>query len=78
MTHHNELADCVLRVLDRYFADLDGEEASGIYDMVMNCVERPLLAHVLAKAGGNQTEAARMLGISRSTLRRKLAEHRLA
>lgn len=72
-----ELADCVRRALARYFADLDGEKASGLYDMVIGCVERPLLAMALDRAGGNQTEAARMLGISRSTLRRKLAEHQL-
>jgi len=32
----------------------------------------------MKQAQGNQTIAAEMLGISRSTLRRKLAEHNLS
>lgn len=74
----SELADCVRRSLTRYFRDLDGERPSALYDMVIKCVERPLLEEVMKHAGGNQTIAAAMLGLSRSTLRRKLAEHQLS
>jgi Fis family transcriptional regulator len=45
--------------------------------MVMKCVERPMLEVVMKQAGGNQTVAADMLGISRGTLRRLLVEHEL-
>ncbi|MGX7926055.1 sigma-54-dependent transcriptional regulator [Tsuneonella sp. HG094] len=34
--------------------------------------ERPLLAHALAETGGNQLRAARLLGINRNTLRKRL------
>lgn len=73
-----DLADCVRRNLNRYFRDLDGETPHAIYDMVLACVERPMLEVVMKQAGANQTVAAEMLGISRSTLRRKLAEHNLS
>jgi len=73
-----DLADCVCRNLNRYFRDLDGETPHAIYDMVLACVERPMLEIVMKQAAGNQTIAAEMLGISRSTLRRKLAEHNLS
>ena len=73
-----ELADCVRRNLNRYFRDLDGEAPHAIYDMVLGCVEKPMLEVVMKQAGGNQTVAAEMLGVSRSTLRRKLAEHNLS
>ncbi|MDP1653067.1 MAG: helix-turn-helix domain-containing protein [Rhodocyclaceae bacterium] len=73
-----ELADCVRRNLNRYFRDLDGESPHAIHDMVIACVERPMLEVVMKQAQGNQTVAAEMLGISRSTLRRKLAEHNLS
>ncbi|MFN6933791.1 MAG: sigma 54-interacting transcriptional regulator, partial [Tsuneonella sp.] len=36
--------------------------------------ERPLLAHALAETGGNQLRAARLLGINRNTLRKRLTE----
>jgi Fis family transcriptional regulator len=46
--------------------------------MVLAEVERPLLACVLEKVGGNQSRAAQVLGISRSTLRKKLAHYHIA
>ena len=70
-----DISDCVRRNLNRYFRDLDGEAPHAIYDMVLGCVERPMLEIVLKQAQGNQTVAADMLGISRSTLRRKLAQY---
>lgn len=73
-----EIGDCVRRNLNRYFRDLDGEAPSAIYDMVIASVERPMLEVVMKQAGANQTIAAGMLGISRSTLRKKLAEHNLS
>jgi Fis family transcriptional regulator len=73
-----DISDCVRRNLNRYFRDLDGETPHAIYDMVLGCVERPMLEIVMKQAQGNQTVAAEMLGISRSTLRRKLAEHNIS
>jgi Fis family transcriptional regulator len=73
----NDLADCVRRTLNRYFRDLDGEKPSGIYDMVVQNVERSMIETVLKHADGNQTVAAEMLGINRNTLRRKLTEYEL-
>ncbi len=72
-----EISDCVRRSLNRYFRDLDGENPNGIYDMVLVCVERPMLEVVMKFANGNQTVAAEMLGINRNTLRKKLTEHNL-
>ena len=71
----NELAACVRRVLMQYFKDLDGEMPAGIYDMVVNCVEKPVLDLVLDHADGNQSRAADWLGINRNTLRKKMQQH---
>ena len=73
----SELSDCVRRSLNRYFRDLDGESPSGIYDMVLANIEKPMLEVVMKHADGNQTVAAEMLGINRNTLRKKLTEHNL-
>jgi Fis family transcriptional regulator len=72
-----DIAACVVGALERYFRDLDGEKPTGIYDMVMKSVERPMLETVLRQAGGNQSQAAEMLGINRNTLRKKLTEFQL-
>ena len=72
-----EISDCVRRALNRYFRDLDGENPHAIYDMVLGCVEKPMLEVVMKHADGNQTLAAQMLGLNRNTLRKKLTEHDL-
>ena len=76
MSQH-DLGKYVMDSLEQYFRDLDGERPAAIYDMVLKSVEKPMLEVVLAKAGGNQTLAAEMLGINRNTLRKKLTEHSL-
>ena len=77
MMEENEVAACVRRSLNRYFKDLDGEEPSDIYDMVVKAVEKPLLVFIMDRAEGNQSRAAELLGINRNTLRKKLNEHGL-
>lgn len=75
--HDNEIAACVQRAIDGYFQDLDGEPPAGIYDMVLACVERPLLEKILHYSQGNQTRAAEYLGINRNTLRKKMAQYNM-
>jgi Fis family transcriptional regulator len=77
MSRPDDISESIRRALDRYFKDLDGELPSGVYDMVLKTVERPLLETVMRQADGNQTLAAEMLGINRNTLRKKLNEHQL-
>ncbi|HLW12143.1 MAG TPA: helix-turn-helix domain-containing protein [Casimicrobiaceae bacterium] len=73
----NEIGRSVERSLDEYFRRLDGEPPHGIYDMVIAHVERAMLASMLERSNGNQTQAAEMLGLNRNTLRAKLAKYKL-
>ena len=75
MINDNEMARHVRKAIEGYFKDLDGERARGVYDMVINSVEKPLLESVLHRVSGNQTHAAQMLGINRNTLRKKMKAH---
>ena len=49
-------------------------EPGQIYAKAIAAFERPLLSHMLDTTGGNQLRAARMLGINRNTLRKRLDE----
>ena len=74
--NENEIAHYVRKALADYFKDLDGQQPScAVYDMVMNCVEKPLIETVLYHVGGNQTRAAELLGLNRNTLRKKIQVH---
>jgi Fis family transcriptional regulator len=78
LINENDIAKHVRKALNDYFKDLDGEEPScAVYDMVIGCVEKPLIETVLHHAGGNQTRTAELLGINRNTLRKKMQEHRI-
>ena len=45
-----------------------------VYRSVMARMELPLLRHALELCGGNQLKAAKLLGINRNTLRKKLRQ----
>ena len=71
------LSDAVKNSVTHYFDQLNGEEVTGIYEMVLKETERPLLEITMEQARGNQTRAAKMLGINRNTLKKKLVSYGL-
>ena len=71
------LEECVRDSLDVYFKDLRGTEPAGLYDMMVRVIEKPLLESVMQQAGQNQSRAAQWLGLNRTTLRKKLVDHKL-
>ena len=73
------LSALVERHLAAYFADQpEGIPPSGLYDRVLEDVERPLIQLTLAATRGNQVRAAEVLGLNRNTLRKKIQELGLA
>ncbi|MGQ0742588.1 MAG: nitrogen regulation protein NR(I) [Alphaproteobacteria bacterium] len=67
------LSAAVERCLRSYFGD-GMAPATGLYQHVVDAVERPLIALALEAARGNQIRAAQMLGLNRNTLRKKMRE----
>ena len=72
-----KLQDKIETLLDNYFKDLDGEKPNDVYNMVLHSVEKPLLIYIMNYAQGNQTRAAKILGLNRNTLRKKLEFYNL-
>jgi two-component system nitrogen regulation response regulator GlnG len=46
----------------------------GIYDRILQEVERPLISLCLGATRGNQIRAAHLLGLNRNTLRKKIRD----
>jgi two-component system nitrogen regulation response regulator GlnG len=55
------------------FAAARGSPPEGLYDQMLERLERPLIAETLKATRGNQIKAAAVLGINRNTLRKKIA-----
>lgn len=71
------LRDSVRQSLKSYFSQLNGQDVSGLYELVLAEVEQPLLDMVMQYTRGNQTRAAMMMGINRGTLRKKLKQYKM-
>lgn len=67
------LGESVNQTLQQYITTLDGQAPANLYDLVLAEVEKPLLEMVLKLTNNNQSKAAIVLGISRGTLRKKMA-----
>jgi Fis family transcriptional regulator, factor for inversion stimulation protein len=69
--------------LKQYFANFDGNKKSehknivNLYKLVLTEVEKPLLEIVLEYTNDNQSLAAKLLGISRNTLRKLINLYKL-
>ena len=68
------LEQMVCHKVGHFFERLGEVEVSAVHRTVLDQVERPLIERCLAWADGNQLKAARVLGINRNTLRKKIRD----
>ena len=71
--HQDKISDSIEYHLNRYF-ERHGEilPPEGLYDRIIHEVEVPLIKITLNACGGNQLKCAKILGLNRNTLRKKL------
>lgn len=67
------LSTQIKSALRHYFSELEDDPVD-LYKLVINEIETPLLKTMLRYTNGNQSKAAKILGISRGTLRKKIEE----
>jgi Fis family transcriptional regulator len=56
----------------RYLEDMGQSQPDSLYRVLMAEVEPPLIEEVLRYTNGNQSQTAKILGMTRNTLRSKL------
>lgn len=69
------LRNSVEQALRNYLSQLNGQEVTELYELVLAEVEAPMLDVIMQYTRGNQTRAAVMMGINRGTLRKKLKRY---
>lgn len=52
-------------------------ELNGLYNIVLEQVEKPLIELALASHNGNQVKTAQLLGINRNTLKKKIDNYKI-
>lgn len=63
--------------LGDFVRDMRNGAAKDLHPILISAVERPLIASALRETKGNQLQAAKLLGLNRNTLRKKIVELRL-
>jgi Fis family transcriptional regulator len=65
----------VQHAIRRYLEDMGQCQTESLYQTLLAEVEPPLIEEVLRYTHGNQSQTARILGITRNTLRAKLSRY---
>lgn len=67
------LSEAMEARIEKYF-EMHSEVTvpTGLYDIIMKEIEKGLINVTMRHAGGNKVKAARILGINRNTLHKKL------
>ncbi len=72
------LASYVEKKLGDFVRAMNVGSGKNLYPTLMRAVERPLIELALRETNGNQLKAARLLGLNRNTLRKKILEFEIS
>jgi len=75
--HTTPLRKNVQHAIRRYLEDMGQCQTESLYQTLLAEVEPPLIEEVLRYTHGNQSQTARILGITRNTLRAKLSRYEI-
>ena len=71
------LEDYIESKVSEFVRAMNASSATSLHATVVQAVERPLIQHALRETGGNQIQAAQLLGLHRNTLRKKIETYRI-
>ena len=71
------LKHVVSRAVAQYLEDMGNTPPDNLHERILREVEVPLIRTVLDYTGGNQSRAAEILGMTRSTLRNRIRRYDL-
>lgn len=78
LANEEELENTLARMLDPFFSDIIQYWGKGAHPNLLDKIEKFLVRKALAETKGNQVQAAKLLGISRNTLRSRIEKYNLS
>ena len=75
---HVSLPSYVEKKIGEFVRAMNVGAGNNLYPTLMRAVERPLIELALRETRGNQIKAARLLGLNRNTLRKKIQEFQIS
>jgi two-component system response regulator AtoC len=75
--NEEELENTLTKMLDPLFTDILRCWGTGLHSNLLEKIEKFLVQKALAEMKGNQVQAAKLLGISRNTLRNRIEKYKL-
>lgn len=74
MSETKNIKELINQVLEIYLDTDHGYEPTNLYQIMLAEIEKPLFENIMVHTKGNLSRAAQILGLSRTTLRKKLHE----
>jgi len=74
-TAQKGLQEAVYMVVDAFLTENKGRPITDLYDQILQKIEPPLLKVVMERNRSNQLQAAKILGVSRGTIRKMLLRY---
>lgn len=71
------LRTCVKSTVRQYLKDMEYTPTSDLLQIMLAEVEPAMIEEVLLQTNGNQSQTARILGITRNTLRTKILRYKI-
>lgn len=75
MNHQIQFSQSVEEALARFLLEHQAHLPNNLHNLAIQSIERPLLKKILCFAENNQSYAAKILGLNRATLKKKLLEY---
>ena len=72
-----ELENTLSKMLTPFFTDILRVWGKGLHSNLLEKIEKFIIQKALIETGGNQVQAAKLLGISRNTLRHRIEKYKL-
>ena len=74
-SNQSQFSRSVEEALAKFLSEHGAHLPNKLYSLAIQSVEKPLLREIMRLANHNQSHAAKMLGLNRATLKKKLIEH---